>query len=480
MCPLKKINILFWCFLLVSVLAAQPELGDPGWIFDESLYDDRFPDMKEWAKAGVQGGIPFRSDIPVKRTLSPVTGDNDMSDNIQSAIDAVASEGGGAVLLNEGTYPIRNSITLKSKVILRGTERKSVNIASYMSAPSDSKKSCVIMENISQAGLEDLTLSFVREGVEPIDREHWLDGGWSNDIFQNDPHGVNDLYVRLVYIKSSTNCWIDHCRFIESGTEPLFIKGSYLTLRKNYSDRAYNKGGGGNGYYDLRGDHCLVVKDTVRRIRHFAVQQGAQYNVIFKCHIEVDVNFHNKDEGHNLVEQNKILLPTWHGWDIFATGGPEWGHTPPGPENLILNNTTNYKNQGPRYADKDRIYTFTGYGAPVRLPDAGPSGGTFYAVKYIGTNITNQNKWGNNVIRLGYNSSGSFPTIHLTLHEGGIIRIKLFSVNGRVIHTKSIQCLPGVIETVDLNNSKRLAGGLYYISVEVNGQRKFWQKIIKM
>ncbi|MCI2285386.1 hypothetical protein L3081_20860 [Colwellia sp. MSW7] len=86
--------------------------GDPGLVLDESKVDPRYPDIVEWAKAGVRGGIPFRETTPIVKTIKPGT------DNIQGAIDQVKN--GGVIILKSGTYTLNQPVYLKSNIILRG------------------------------------------------------------------------------------------------------------------------------------------------------------------------------------------------------------------------------------------------------------------------------------------------------------------------------------------------------------------------
>jgi hypothetical protein len=88
----KMMLVLLACFAAIHVSAQSPRLGDPGWTFDESRFDPRFPAMREWARAGVEGGIPLRRSLPIKKRLQP-------GDDLQAAINAVATQGGGVILL---------------------------------------------------------------------------------------------------------------------------------------------------------------------------------------------------------------------------------------------------------------------------------------------------------------------------------------------------------------------------------------------
>ena len=73
--------------ILCSYVSIGQQLGDAGWVLDESKYDNRFPEMREYAKAGVKGGIPYRDDTPIMLTLSVNAGDEDMSDYIQQSFN---------------------------------------------------------------------------------------------------------------------------------------------------------------------------------------------------------------------------------------------------------------------------------------------------------------------------------------------------------------------------------------------------------
>ena len=83
-------------FIVVSVvfhLHAQLQVGDPGVTFDQSKFDPDYPQMEHWITAGVRGGIPFVDQLNIKETLNG--GEN--SSAINSAINSVANQGGGAV-----------------------------------------------------------------------------------------------------------------------------------------------------------------------------------------------------------------------------------------------------------------------------------------------------------------------------------------------------------------------------------------------
>jgi hypothetical protein len=106
----------------------NPQIGDPGWVLDESRLDPRFPEMREWAKAGVVGGIPLRNTLEIKFRLQP-------GEDLQAAIDQVALSGGGVVLLEPGDHRISKTIKMKSGVVVRGADKEQTVVKIVMKAP---------------------------------------------------------------------------------------------------------------------------------------------------------------------------------------------------------------------------------------------------------------------------------------------------------------------------------------------------------
>lgn len=344
-------------------LPSDLEIGDRGFVTDTDCLDSRYPDMKIWAKAGVEDGIP--TDLKVKKTISS-------GDNIQSAINSVSN---GVVLLKNGTYRIYSPIELKSNVVLRGESRNGVKISVKMKQGEAIKFS----SSVHGAGLENLKVVNEYLNFDPVAyRKGLQDGAYCKECFQNDQPS-HDL--KLVRIDGKNN-WLDKVDLMKSGSDPVELNGDHNTVRNSLIDNCYNKGGGGEGYFDLRGDYNLVVGTTVRLIRHFAIQQKAKYNVVINNRLEVDINFHNKDLGHHLIEGNTIIRPSWHAWGVFATGGAKYGHTPPGEKILIYNNTCyDYREKRKEWDGDKIIYTYKGYGDPSKTSWPLPKCGTFYAVK---------------------------------------------------------------------------------------------------
>lgn len=83
--------------------------------------------IPDFSTAGYRSGGVALPDVPVRRTLAPVTGGGDDRDRIQAAIDEVSqlprNERGlrGAVLLQRGQYRVNGTVLIAaSGVVLRG------------------------------------------------------------------------------------------------------------------------------------------------------------------------------------------------------------------------------------------------------------------------------------------------------------------------------------------------------------------------
>lgn len=367
----------------------EPRIGDPGWGFDESRYDPRFPEMREWAKAGVEGGIPLRNSLIIKLCL-------DEKDDLQSAIDQVAVQGGGVILLSPGEYWIDKTIQLKSGVVLRGTNKHESIIKIRMKAPffklaGGSAVTAIEVNRQERVGFEDLTIRYAAVDFEPMDKNDFH-APWDNCSFHADETRDEQLFIHSLIFADSRNCWVDNCNLLWAGAHPLGMANcQHMTMRDNFVDRAYiKKGGMHGGYYGIWGtSYSLFYNEKVRRIRHFALMSpGCKYNVVYQCDLEVDVNFHDADDGQNLVEKSRVATPVWHSWDAICAGAPG-KHRPPGPRNLLFNNSViskgvqGYSRRGP-VSETGKIYqVMTEFGQPnvsVMENEPPPQGDTLFAV----------------------------------------------------------------------------------------------------
>jgi len=365
-------------FLFFNTSYSQLKIGDPGVRFDNSKNDPNYPFMNNWRQAGVEGGIPRRSSSPVIRTLSPTN-----SQGLQNAINAVNPSRPSVILLRPGTYNINRSVLLKSNVILRGMDKQRVKFNVSVRSNGSRDTPTIRLVNTRKTGLEDITFEYIPPSGSNItlydDRNVPLNRFCGNRCFSSDPGGVRNMHVSFVRITdNSKNCWVDNCVFRNAGGDPLEIFGDHNTFRNNFVDACFNRGANGTGYYDIRGNNNLISNERVRRIRHFGIQNGAKYNVVINCDLEVDVNFHNGDGGFNLIEKNKITSLRWRSWGAFASGSARFGHRRPGNNNIIFNNTTAGRNNSERFGGNTKVFVFDQFSEPRVLRNSPPRGRTFY------------------------------------------------------------------------------------------------------
>ena len=347
--PLLILGVLIFFGL---TLFAQ-SYGDKGWKLDSSLLDPRFPAMEEWAKAGVEGGIPDSISTPITARITP-------KDDLQKAIDKVAISG-GVLLCTAGEYKLTSPVYLRSGVILRGINKSSVVLKPmghgfFWRYKGKLRQGAILFKGIENAGIENITIQYAAVNFEPNDKSSDT-ATWTIDVFHKRELRDTTLFVEQVWMHQSKNCWVQDCNILWSGSDPIRITLSgHITCRRNFIDRCYNKNDGGMGYYNISNSrHVLVCNEKVKRIRHLAIQNFSKYNVIIDNDLEVDVNFHDGDDGYNLVQGNRIKIPSWHSWSPLSVGVKKQ-HLPPGPGNLLYNNQLIgkmgelcYSNQGTCY-----------------------------------------------------------------------------------------------------------------------------------
>lgn len=360
--------LLTFCALIASQAKSLAEirLGSPDIRFERSAFDPDFPQMREWARAGVEGGIPPLADVPERLRI-----DSTDSAGLNRAIAEVAAAGGGQLSLKPGVYKIDATVQMANNVRVVGLDEHEVVLEIDLLGQD---LPAFLFQTSRFASLERLTIRGGHGTPEP-------------GLMENEKP---EFRVNSVVMRSGTrNCWLNKVRVIDSGNHPIAIWNSYhITLRDSVFDGSWNKGGGGSGYVQLAGGHALMVGCTVRNVRHLALQkEHCTYNVVFRNRIEQDVNFHDRDLGNNLIEQNDIVLPkslpgNWH-----ALMGP-WSHRHAisKRDNYIFRNRCVELNNGRArvFSDSGAVYL----GPRAHQQEGGvfvesrklPVGGTFYPV----------------------------------------------------------------------------------------------------
>lgn len=369
------------CLFSVNMLLAQKMIGGDDAYYAEELFDPAYPMMKEWAKAGVEGGIPSADKIQIKKMVTA-------NDDLEKEISRISNSGGGKLLLSNGDYMIKKTLHVPSNVILRGESRDHVrllvDIHGYHFKTGKLLTAAISLDGVERAGIENLTIRYITPDFEPVDKQHIYEP-WDRAVFHEHEMRDTTLFVEMVWINNSRNCWIDNCQILWSGSDAIRINNSeHITCRRNYIDRSYNKCDGGMGYYNImRSKYILCCYEKVRRIRHFAIHVESKYCVAVHNDFEVDINFHSGDDGYNLIEENRVIIPVWHSWHCFQLGDPGQ-HKPAGKWNVLYNNMTYHKLNGPEHSKPNTVYLMNDIFGKERVLESDlkqPAGNTFYPVK---------------------------------------------------------------------------------------------------
>lgn len=310
-----------------------------------------------WSQAGITNNFIPSADRKQTDTLRDVT-------NLQKQLDSLSDRGGGRLVVPAGSFEITRTVMIPSDVAIVGMDRNTsvfeINMKETFENSGYDKvlstnAAAFLFYQTENASIENLTILYHAVNFEPLDFDD-PNHEWVRAVFHERDPRTDSLFVVSVWFQEAENCLLTNCNILQSGTDPVRIRNSkHITCSHNIIDRAYNKGGRGAGYYNIsHSHHCLIYKETVGRIRHLAIQNNSSYNVVYGCDLQTDVNFHNGDKGHNLIEYNNIMIPVWHSWHPFSFGVPGQ-HQPPGPYNVIYRNRTDYKNRGPQI-DKDTLY----------------------------------------------------------------------------------------------------------------------------
>jgi hypothetical protein len=315
-----------------------------------------------WSRAGIKDTFVPSHERELTDTLMDVA-------NIQSQLNRLFEQGGGRLIVPAGDYLVHSTIRIPSNVSMIGLDRERsifrimmmevFETSKHLNAPRGNA-SAFLLEGVSNASIENLTIIYNAVDFEPHDFEAY-DHPWVRDVFHGSDSLTENLYVTSVWFEGAENCLITRCNILKAGNDPIRLQhSSHITLSHNYVDRAYNKGGGGAGYYNLiNSHHCLLFEESIQRIRHLSIHYGSSYNVVYGCRLQTDVNFHNGDKGHNLIENNTIRIPHWHSWRPFGTGSANM-HKPPGPYSVLFRNITDHKSTGPE-TDPEILYFMSPY-----------------------------------------------------------------------------------------------------------------------
>jgi hypothetical protein len=180
----------------------------------ESNSVNRIPDFSFCGYKGGGVAIPF---IDVKRTISPVSGDN--TQNIQSAIEFVsglpldANGFRGAVFLNAGTYNVNSPIFIRaSGVVLRGAgQGTNGSIIRATAAQSYRVVNIGVNPEPSSATPE------VAGTNRPITTTYVATGARSFNVSSTSGYAVGD---KILVVRTPNQTWIDALNMAQFGWTP--------------------------------------------------------------------------------------------------------------------------------------------------------------------------------------------------------------------------------------------------------------------
>ncbi len=137
----------------------------------------------------------------------------------------------------------------------------------------------------------------------------------------------------------TAGCIIEDVAVSFAGRHPIALENTYgAELRRLDINGAWNKGADGNGYVRFtRAYSCRLEDSSLTDIRHLTFQWSASNNIVSKCKIGADVNFHGGFSHHNLVTGCSITPPSGHPWGKVTRMPDGGGHWAPmdGPGNTV-------------------------------------------------------------------------------------------------------------------------------------------------
>ncbi|MEO0573039.1 MAG: hypothetical protein AAF039_15130 [Bacteroidota bacterium] len=335
-------------------------------VYMNAQIDPNYPEIDQWQTSGKIGGIPTNYVDYV--TITPIA-------NLQASIDAASAQAvssgfGQIVNLSPGTYDITliSQLQMRNNVMLRGSDKATTIIYSSEvfgdGGGFNQEKMMVEFDGVVGAGLEDLTLKYFQCFLN-IPKDYWTDIEFVNSHSNSRCGGSTDIKLVRMHGGANNN-WVDNCWLIDSGTNPIQIDGDQNTISNCLVDGSYKTGPGGDGYFLVTGDYNLIIYNRVTRIRHFSFERGAQYNVAYGNIFEVDINYHNGDDGYNLCENNVVYPYLSHGFGPMQTGRSIYGHDPPDPSGNYLFRNSFYRSDNSLilYPSFSTIYHLTDYADP--------------------------------------------------------------------------------------------------------------------
>lgn len=205
---------------------------------------------------------------------------------------------------------------------------------------------------------------------------------------ETNPNGVGYYYVNAapeyaihgILFKYADNCMVKNVSMYMTGSHPIVTEfATNITVKNNYIDGSWNKGKGGHGYLRFsKIDDSLLENNTVRNVRHLAIQWSSSGNIVKNNDLSCDINLHGGWERNNWIVGNTshIVYPhrswedgspetsTWYPiWWAAGTHASSWSSSS-GYNNCLFGNDFNKQQSEEetitewKYSDTSTIYHF--------------------------------------------------------------------------------------------------------------------------
>lgn len=463
--------------LYANVSKAQLRVGDPGVSVDDSKFDSDYPQMERWANAGARGGIPFVDSFHKTASMNP--GNSAAINAAIIALSSSLSEGqSGLLTLKNGTYTIDASVKMKSNVALMGESREGVLCSISMVGGN-----AFSLYNVTNCGLYKLTIK--GSWAEP----KYL---WNYSLDANREFSNDNISVKLS--GSTTDCWLEKVTILNSANDPMRCAADHNSFRDLIVDGCKRKAGGAEGYFFIQGRDNLVTGCHITHLRHISLQgSNVEYNVVFDNDFVQEISFHSGDAGNNLIENNRITLPsdmppieagetgpypeTENGKPIyFAIMGP-WSskHKLSAHPNFIYRNKCVQNNHSfgstTPWSDDEKVYA-----GPIQLglsmqqridnfPESGsglPNAKTLYPINLKGTatSLTNIKKKPSRVYPNPFTD-----VITIQVGNKDLKELTMIDLKGNCVLSKKIT---GGQKQITLSPSSQIGAGVYFLRLASN------------
>ncbi|MEM8507956.1 MAG: hypothetical protein AAF717_09005 [Bacteroidota bacterium] len=388
----------------------------------QECYDDvNYPEMREWAKAGVENGVGIPTNTVVFTTTSATNTSGLQIDIDNANAQYITSDTIQVVLITANTdITLATTLNMKDGVVLRGMDRQTSRlVVDGITYTSGNNQGSVYFGNgVEYAGLENLSIYY--EPNHPCQpKDDLTQPSITQDFPTTRKNGGTDLatattlencntnggtpgvgsLIRTFGVKidlEAHNNWLYQIDIDKMASHPIDLHGDNNEIREVFINRTFNKGTGGNGYITIRGRKNLIINNTFQRLRHITIDNRRNsggdesvYNVLWgNTLFRVDVNFHDGVAEFVLVENNNI----WPDFDVnhcqgdpFNKGSSDSGHTPTGDSNIAYKNDIS-QSGNPSQWDFNTVYvtntSISAGGCDATIFDIDPRGappcGTFY------------------------------------------------------------------------------------------------------